>query len=87
MPEQWFEGGDRKGWCMGSERLNTCFSRERTQYTTPRLQAASRSNVELWPLVGYGHTEGIRLEPGYPDWSPMRKDYRSRVRSFFTAIL
>ena len=52
-----------------------------------RLQAASPSNVDLWPLVGYGHTEGIRLEPGYPDWSPMRMDYRRRVKEFLTATL
>lgn len=54
---------------------------------TRRLQAAGDSNVELWPLVGYKHTEGIRLEPGYPKWSPMREPYLRRVTQFLLDAL
>ena len=52
-----------------------------------RLQAASSSNVELWSLNGSRHTEGIRLEPGYPDWSPLRERYLHRVKMFFIETL
>ena len=52
-----------------------------------RLQAAGGANVELWPLVGYKHTEGLRLTPGYPDWSPMRGQYLDKVTEFFQAKL
>lgn len=52
-----------------------------------RLQAAGGLNVQLWSLTGHGHTEGIRLEPGYPQWSPMRERYLCRVREFFLATL
>lgn len=52
-----------------------------------RLQASGGPNIQLWPLAGYGHAEGIRLEPGYPKWSPMREHYLRRVREFFLANL
>lgn len=52
-----------------------------------RLKAAGGSNVELWPLTGYKHTEGIRLEPGYPKVSPLRERYLQRVTEFFRQAL
>jgi len=52
-----------------------------------RLKAAAGANVELWPLVGYRHTEGLRLAPGYPEWSPMRERYLDKVTDFFHSKL
>lgn len=52
-----------------------------------RLYAAGDSKVELWPLPGYKHTEGIRLAPGYPEWSPMRERYLRKVTKFFELYL
>lgn len=52
-----------------------------------RLREAGGANVELWPLPGYRHTEGLRLHPGYPEWSPMRQEYLRKVTEFFLKSL
>ena len=50
-----------------------------------RLKAASKNSAdELWILEGYGHTEGVRLEPDIVKASPMREEYLRRVPEFFT---
>jgi len=52
-----------------------------------RLQAVGDAHVELWALKGYRHAEGLRLHPGYPEWSPLREQYLSRVTAFFESRL
>lgn len=55
-----------------------------------RLKAASKNPAdELWPLDGYGHTEGVRIGGprcvGAP--SPMRERYLTKVTAFFERSL
>ena len=53
-----------------------------------RLKAATKNSTdELWILEGYGHTEGVRLEPDMVEPSPMREEYLRRVSEFFTQAI
>ncbi len=52
-----------------------------------RLKAAGGKEVELWPLVGHEHVEGIMLFPDTGMASPMRERFLRRVTEFFRTAL
>ncbi len=52
-----------------------------------RLKAAGYEQVELWSLNGRDHAEGTRLNPGYPNLSPLREQFLTKITEFFQAEL
>ncbi len=53
-----------------------------------RLKAASKNEAdELWPLQGYGHTEGVRLGPTNVESSTMREEFLRKASEFFDRSL
>ncbi len=52
-----------------------------------RRKAAGGKEVELWPLDGHDHTEGIMLFPDTGMASPIREQFLRRVTEFFRTAL
>jgi pimeloyl-ACP methyl ester carboxylesterase len=52
-----------------------------------RLKEAAGDGAELWILPGRQHTEGVRLEPDYERYSPMREVFLRKVTQFFERYL
>jgi fermentation-respiration switch protein FrsA (DUF1100 family) len=52
-----------------------------------RLKEAAGDGAKLWLLPGRQHTEGVRLEPDYERYSPMREVFLRKVTQFFERSL